>query len=277
VSADLSVSGSGGNERAADPRAADVAEAGQLLDGAEVRGAAPLPALTAAELWVLCGVDQVLATEPEARWWASLTRPDREELTGAVLESLAARGLLRLAGEAQPPAQGQPGRLLVTAPLGMIVAARQYPAMVVVAAESDGPAASAPRMYGVGSAGRLPQAIVGEYVSDTVIRPFGPVHYFSLLSPARAGHVLARWATRPRVGDGPGQHAAGRQPRIVDVYGYREGTLAGRDRMTVSGTDDGHLAMRQRPGACRDPALPVACDLAGLADLLTGMLALDQP
>ena len=279
----------GGDAGAADPRAGDVADAERLLAEAETSGVARLPALSTAELWVLCGVDQVLATEPEARWWAGLAEPDRERLTAGVLDYLTDRGLLRPAGERElagerepagepgPAAAGQPGRLLVSAALGMIVAARQNPEVVVIATEFDGSVAGTPRMFGVGQAGALPRAVVGEYVSGKVIRPFGPVHDFSLLSPARAGHVLALWATRTGGGAGPGERAAGGQPRIVDVYAYSGGQLVSRDRATVSGSNDGHVVTRQQPGAGADPGPPFACDLAGLAGMLTGMLALEQP
>jgi hypothetical protein len=265
-----------------------VADAERLLAEADSAGVARLPALSTAELWVLCGVDQVIAAEPEARWWAGLAAPDREKLTGEVLQFLTDRGLLRPAGEREPDAEpgpgdgpgltaaGQPGRLLVSAALGMIVAARQNPEVVVIATEPDGSVAGTPRMFGVGQAGGLPRAVVGEHVSGKVIRPFGPVHDFSLLSPDRAGHVLALWATRTGGGAGPGERAAGGQPRIVDVYAYTGGELASRDRATVSGSGDGHLVTRQ-PGADADPGPPFACDLDGLAGMLTGMLALEQP
>jgi hypothetical protein len=48
----------GGAAGALDPRAADVAEAERLLAQAQASGAVPLPALTTAELWVLCGLGQ---------------------------------------------------------------------------------------------------------------------------------------------------------------------------------------------------------------------------
>jgi hypothetical protein len=300
--------GAGGDAGAADPRARDVADAERLLAEADSSGVARLPALSTAELWVLCGVDQVIATEPEARWWAGLAATDREKLTRGVLQFLTDRGLLRPAGEREPDAgpgpadgpgltaagltaagltaagltaagltaAGQPGRLLVSAALGMIVAARQNPEVVVIATESDGSVTGTPRMFGVGQAGGLPRAVVGEHVSGKVIRPFGPVHDFSLLSPDRAGHVLALWATRTGGGAAPGERAAGGQPRIVDVYAYTGGELAGRDRATVSGSGDGHLVTRQA-GADADPGPSFACDLGGLAGMLTGMLALEQP
>ena len=174
-------------------------------------------------------------------------------------------------------AAGQPGRLLVSAALGMIVAARQNPEVVVIATEADGSVTGTPRMFGVGQAGGLPRAVVGEHVSGKVIRPFGPVHDFSLLSPDRAGHVLALWATRTGGGAGPGERAAGGQPRIVDVYAYTGGELTSRDRVTVSGSGDGHLVTRQRRAPTRIRGRPSRCDLGRPGSQLTGMLALEQP
>jgi hypothetical protein len=255
----------GGDAGPADPRAADVADAERLLAEADVSGVARLPELSTAELWVLCGVDQVIATEPEARWWASLAEPDREKLTGTVLEFLTHRRLLRPGSES--------GRLLVSAALGMIVAARQNPEVVVITTDSDGSVAGTPRMFGVGEAMGLPRAVVGEHVSGEVMESFGPVHDFSLLSVARAGHVLARWATRA----GAGEQMAGGQPRIIDFYAYTDGELASRDQATVSGSHGGYVVTRQRIGAGEDPSPPFACDLAGLAGMLTGMLALERP
>ena len=165
----------------------------------------------------------------------------------------------------------------MSAALGMIVAARRFPTTVVIATEADGSAAGAPRMYGAGDAGGIPQAMIGEHVSGKVIRHFGPVHYFSLLSPARAGHVLALWATRAGDGNRRERPAADRSPRSVDAYAYRDGRVTGRDRVTVSGISDGHVMTRQRPGTDVAPGPPVRCELVGLASQLTRMLTLGQP
>jgi hypothetical protein len=267
----------GAAARALDPRAADVAEAERLLAQARGSGVVRLPALTTAELWVLCGLGQVLAADAEARWWAALPEPDRKQLTGAVLEFLARRGLLRPGGQPQPAAAGRPGGLLVSAALGMIVAARRFPTTVVIATEADGSAAGAPRMYGAGDAGGIPQATIGEHVSGRVIRQFGPVHYFSLLSAARAGHVLALWAMRAGDGNRQERPAADRRPRRVDVYAYRDGRVTGRDRVTVTGVFDGHVMTRQRPGTDAAPGSPIRCELVSLASQLTRMLTLEQP
>lgn len=90
----------------ADPRAGDVAEAEQLL-ARTAEGAVALLWLTAAELWVLCGTDQVLADEQEARWWNGLGTQRQQNLATAVLDFLADRELVRPADGEQPAATGQ--------------------------------------------------------------------------------------------------------------------------------------------------------------------------
>ena len=124
-------------------------------------------------------------------------------------------------------------------PLWLISAAVKEVAIQEISNQPGSPA---------GDAGGIPQAMIGEHVSGKVIRHFGPVHYFSLLSPARAGHVLALWATRAGDGNRPERLAADRRPRSVDVYAYRDGQVTGRDRVTVSRVSDGHVMTRQRPG-----------------------------
>jgi hypothetical protein len=147
----------------------------------------------------------------------------------------------------------------------------------VIATEADGSAAGAPRLYGAGDAGGIPQAMIGEHVSGKIIGPFGPAHSFWLLSAARAGHVLALWAIRAGDGNRREGPAADRRPRSVDVYAYRDPRVTGRDRVTVSRVSGGHVMTRDRPGTDVAPQPPVRCDLAGLASQLTRMLALEQP
>lgn len=181
-----------------DPRAGDVAEAERLLAQAAHQGAAKLPALSAAELWVLCGDRQVLADEAEMRWWAAITEPDRGKLATAMMDFLADRGLLRR-DEAAPPAPGfgelAPSAMPMMPGLALIVAARQQPAVVAVAISADGSAEGAPRMFGLAEHGQPPRVVVAEYISEQVTEPFGRLHHFSLLSVRRAGHALATWAT----------------------------------------------------------------------------------
>ncbi len=261
----------------ADPRAGDVAEAERLFAEAEANGVTPLPTLSVAELWVLCGTDQVLAVESELRWWTGLSGPEREKLTAAILDLLTHRELLRPAsGEHVDSTPEGKAQVPMAPDLAMIVAARQYPAVVAVAKEADGPSEGAPRMYGLAQDGQPTRALVGEFISarkTNTPRLFGPLHVSSLMSPRHAGHVLAVWATAADSGrSGPWRRSRKDKSRIVDIYRHREGETLTCDRVTIAAADaeDQCTVTRQRPGASPDP--PAVCDQAGLASLLAGML-----
>jgi len=171
-----------------DPRAGDVAVAERLLEQATGDGIAKLPVLSAAELWVLCGGQQVLADDAEVQWWTTKSEVDQEKYATAMVDFLIHRQLIR-----RPDDPGST-KLPMTAGLAMIVAARQMPAVVVVCTKADGGADQAPRMYGLAETGRSPRALVSEVVFPSKQEAFGPMHHFSLVSPERAGKILALWA-----------------------------------------------------------------------------------
>jgi hypothetical protein len=260
--------GRAGGRNVADPRAGDVAEAEQLLAQA-AEGAVALPWLTAAEVWVLCGTDQVVADEQETRWWNGLGRQRQQNLATAVAHFLAHRELVRPAdGES---AAGQRAPMPMTPALAVIVAARRYPAVVAVGTREDGSTNGTPWMYGLASAEGPLRSVVAEYASKQTTE-FGPVHRFTLFSPERSGQFLARWATEAPVsrgGHGWRLLRRGRQ-RIVDFSRYREGELHDRERVIVTDSDGQHLVTRQPLGT--DPGPPVSCDLEALSSLLTRML-----
>jgi hypothetical protein len=264
-----------GGWNVADPRAGDVAEAEQLLARA-ADDAVELPWLSAAELWVLCGTDQVLADEQETRWWNGLGTQRQQNLAAAVLDFLAHRELIRPADA--EPGPGQRPAMPMTPALAMIVAARRYPAVVAVGTREDGSINGTPWMYGLPGAGEPLRAVVVEYLS-TKTTELGPVHHFTLLSPERAGHFLAKWVTEAPVRrGGHGLRLLQRgKLRIVDFYRYQDGELHDRDRVTVTGTGSQHMVTRQRPGTGADSGPPVAHDPEALSGLLTGMLREGQP
>jgi hypothetical protein len=255
----------------ADPRPQDVAEAEQLLAGA-AEGAVELPSLTAAELWVLCGSDQLVADERETRWWNGLGPERQQSLATAVLGFLAERKLIRPAdGEPLSAAGERPAPM--TPALAVLVAARRYPAVVAVGTREDGSTNGTPWMYGLARGGEPPRAVVAEYVSAKNTE-FGPIHRFTLLSAERAGRFLAKWATEAPVrrgGHGLRLLQRGRL-RIVDFYRCRDGELRDRDRVTVTGSGSQQMVARQRPDAGTDPGPQVAYDLEALSGLLTGMI-----
>ncbi len=209
-----------------DPRAGDVAQAERLLAVAADDGVAKLPVLSAAELWVLCGDRQVLADEAEQRWWNSMTDADREKYSVKMVSFLLERKLIR---------QPEPGsaELPMTPELGLVVAARQFPAVVAVCTLASGSADKSPRLYGLADGNQPPRVLVGEVTFPASQPAFGPMHHFSLLSPDRAGLVLADWAVAQTRGGLLTRKSRG-GPRTVDLYRNRPGDQLTRDRVTVA-------------------------------------------
>jgi hypothetical protein len=246
----------------ADPRAGDVAVAERLLAQVAGDGIAKLPVLSAAELWVLCGDQQVLADEAEARWWAALPEADREKYGTAMVDFLIHRELIR------HPVEPGLTKLPMTPGLAMIVAARQLPAVVAVCTKADGSAAQAPRMYGLAQTGQAPRALVSEVVFPPKEEAFGPMHHFSLVSPERAGTILAAWASA--------QDKTGflsRKPkashRVIDVFHNRRGEDLTRTRLEVDAAGAVEL-IRQRAGGKPEPPERLSTD--ELAGRVTGLL-----
>jgi hypothetical protein len=252
----------------ADPRAGDVAEAERLIERAAKDGIARLPVLSAAEIWVLCGDRQVLADETELDWWMSKTDDEREQYGTAMVDLLVDRGLIRRADD---PASA---RLPMTAELAMIVAARQLPAVVVVCTLSDGSSDNMPRMYGLAEADRPPRVLVSEVVADAKRPAFGALHHFSLVSPARAGRILALWAGTPdKAGFLTRKASAGH--RLIDVYRHRPGEQLSRDRIIVGATARALEVTRQRADGRPEPASHRTTD--ELASMVTAMLEESAP
>ncbi len=245
----------------ADPRAGDVAEAERLLAQAAGDGIARLPVLSAAELWVLCGDQQVLADVAEQTWWSSMTDAEREKYAVAMTDFLADRQLIRR------PSDPASDRFPMTAELAMIVAARQFPAVVAICTQADGSADNAPRMYGLAEAGQPTKVLVCEVVQPAKEPAFGPLHHFSLVSPERAGRLLALWAA---VSGQPGlwRKRTRSGERIVDVY--RSQAELSRDRVVVSAAAGGLAVIRQRAAGPAEP--PQRASTEELGGRLTAML-----
>lgn len=246
-----------------DPRAGDVAVAERLIEQAGTDGIAKLPALSAAELWVLCGDQQVLADEAESRWWAAMPDAERQKYATAMVDFLVHRELVR-----RPDEPGSTS-LPMTAGLAMVVAARQSPAVVVVCTNADGQADQAPRMYGLAQEGRSPRAVVSEVVFPPKEESFGPMHHFSLVSPERAGRILATWATaREKAG------FLSRKPkpglRVIDVYHHRTGEDLTRDRLVIDPAGATFELTRQRVDGA--PEQPVRRSTDELSSLVISLL-----
>lgn len=244
-----------------DPRAGDVAVAERLLEQAAGDGIAKLPVLSAAELWVLCGDQQVLADEGEARWWTTLPEADREKYATAMVDFLVHRQLIRIPDE--PGSTSLP----MTAELAMIVAARQRPAVVVVGKKEGGSTDQAPRMYGLAEIGRSPRAVVCEAVFPPKEEAFGPMHHFSLIGAERAGTILAAWATA-KSSSGFLSRKPRESRRVIDVYHHRTGEDLTRTQLVVDAA--GVELTRQRAGG--EPEPPERLSTDELASRVTGLL-----
>jgi hypothetical protein len=237
---------------------------------------APLPPLSAAELWVLCGTDQVLADEAELSWWNRKTEAQRRAMATSIPDLLRERKLIGDANSDQGAA-GDPARLPMSPALAMVVAARQRPSVVAVGIRADGSTNGTPRMFGLATDGRPLRAVVGEYIGDPMPRPYGPVlgpqHKFSLLSAARAGHVLAVWAGNSGIRPGVRGRMRGLGPgktRVIDVFRYSRGQPPSPERVSVTGAGEPLEVSRQCQGT--EPESPVPCTRDELARLLTDVL-----
>lgn len=258
-----------------DLQAGDADEAQRLLTQADTGGVAPLPPLTAAELWVLCGTAQVLADEAEFGWWSRKTEDQRRAMAASIPDLLRERSLVRptdATWEAVVPA-----RLPMTPALAMIVAARQGPSVVAVGIRADGSSNGTPRMFGLAYDGQPLRAVVGEYIADPMAKPYGavlgPEHKFSLLSPGRAGHVLAVWAATSgrRLGvRGRVSGSRSGRTRVISVFRHQDGQMQTCERVSVAGASEPFDVSRERTGA--EPQLATPCTRDELARLLTQIL-----
>jgi hypothetical protein len=262
-----------------DPRAADVAETERLIAEARQEGVARLPALSAGELWVLCGDQQVLADASESQWWASMTDEQRTAYATGVMDFLADRELLRRAKS--PPADDGHGATTAIMPmtpaLGLVVAARQYPAVVVVCSLADGSIEEAPKLYGLAGGDQTVKVLVFEYISAKVHQPFGRLHHFSLVSVQRAARSVALWSTSSSSGGLLRGRLGGKSPqRIIDVYRNRSGEPLTRDRVLVGPVRDRLHEVRIGTRSAAPTESPAFCDFDELTSLLEKMLADDQ-
>jgi hypothetical protein len=253
---------------APDPRAADVQGVTQLLDSATAEGVAPLPMLSATELYALCGSRQVLTEEDEVRRWSGMSEAARAQLAAAATDFLLDRQLLR---RPDHDSCGEMADLPMTPPLALITAARQYPAVVAAGTRPDGDTAGAPRLYGLGEDGRPLRAVVVEMITGRAHKLLGPLHEFVLMSPAKAGQALAAWAITPlRTG-------LRRQPqaRAVSIYRHPPGQDLISYQFTITATRHGDLTVI-REHADSDAPVSEISDQAGLTALLTGLLTEEQ-
>lgn len=230
--------------------------------------------LSGAELWALCGTSQVLADEQELRWCNSKTEARQRALTKSILVLLTTRNLVLTGSpDGAPDSASGPlaSRVLLAPALALVVAARRQPAVAVIGVGPDGSARNTPRMFGLAGDSEPVRAVVFEHISAKPLRspvPVGPAHRFSLLSPAKEGHVLASWAAS--TGKNGGLLRRTPRPRLGNVVRWRPAGQLTIDRLAVAGDGEPFLLTYLRPGA--EPAKGVPSYTSDLAHLLTKLL-----
>lgn len=184
----------------------------EITAAAEREGEAPLPALTQAELCALGAAAESLVCERTWNWWAGLDEDERVRLTARALGLLTHRGLVR-------PGRGDlPG--IPVPELGLILAARARPRLIVVCQVPGKVATFEPRFFGMTATGTGLRVLVREILTDEPSGPggrrdFGTVLAYALVTPARAAELICEWAREA------GQRYGGDAARpVVDLFGH---------------------------------------------------------
>jgi hypothetical protein len=238
-----------GDDAAASARSA---EARELIDQAQSDDVL-LTLLTAMDLCVLGGPQQVLFDEAPARKWGTMRRGARKKFPAVIIDDLVDRGLLIRQPPAVPLAAPGGGREpgladYAFAPrLGMVMAARSRPA-VAVTCELEKVQSRYPRCYALGDEHDPVQAVVletpegsppGDFPYLSKLGPLGWFYRYDLVSRASAADFLARWALLPWQ-----RHP--NSPRLFTQLRHDEGELLTVQTLTVR-SHDGRTA--QIPGA----------------------------
>jgi hypothetical protein len=250
---------------AGDPRQADVDEAQALLAQAdETAGAVLMPALAAAELYVLGGGPGPLVDADVWSWWTGHAEADRAWRERLAWQFLAHRKLI---GPLEPGAVPQTvADVRVDPALGMILAGRTRPSFIVLRREGARGTPDRLRMYGIAEEGRGLRAVLTEEVTGKQAGALGREFKYALSSAASAGKAMARWAGRPAARAALGR----RPPKLIAVYPPGAGTRAVVDQIEVRAGPDGLRVQHEPPGRSAPP--PVTCDEDALGRLVAGIL-----
>ncbi|MFE2373934.1 hypothetical protein [Streptomyces sp. NPDC059398] len=248
-----------------DPRQADVEASQALLDQVEQDGAVQLPALSAAELYVLGAMQATLVDEDARSWWSDMLDAERIGLSAMALKFLVHRGLLDEpeSGAAGPIAENVD--LPVRPLLAMILAGRGRPAFVVLRREGPMGEPERMRLYGIADEGRGLRAVLAEVATGNHVSRFGPAYEYALISPEEAVSSLLRW-----VGRAPARKLGRRLPRVIDVYQPDKGSGPARDRIAVRVGSSGLRVEHEGVGTA---PTTTDCDDQALGRLLTDLFA----
>lgn len=194
-----------------------------LASAAERDGSVELPVLTQADLCALGAAHQSLICERTWNWWTDLDRDQQAGLTAKSLEILALRGLV-VPSAGRIPAVPSPE-------LGLILAARTRPQIVVICQVSGQDAAFEPRFFGITAQQGGLRALVRETLTTDAPSPggradLGTILRYTLMTPLSAADAVASWARR-----------RGAVP-TADVFGHGETGLLSLDRFEIRPAGD---------------------------------------
>ena len=244
----------------------------RALAAADPDGAAGLPELSQAELCVLGVAATSLVCERTWSWWSRMSEDERQDMTVKTLELLAVRKLIALPGAGSGPADlgRHQNPLTVAAGAAVIVAARAAPRPLVTCQLPGRNAGFQPRFFGMTQARRGLRALVCELLTARPSGPggrpeFGTVLRYALVSPARAGAMLASWAQTISPPGGLG----GESP-TVDIFSHDQQQRLRRDRFQLR--PDGAMFEVTRTGRDGAPDPALRFDRMGLAQQLTSAL-----
>lgn len=209
---------------------------------AERDGFAPLPALTQAELCALGAAGKALVCQRTWDWWLGRGEQGQAESAARALEFLAYRELI-VPVNSDVPAVPVPE-------LGLVLTARSNPEPLVICQVPGIDAGRCPRFFGMTEEGNGLRVLVCEILTD---RPpgsggqdtFGAMLSYTLVTPFRAGTMLAAWA-RAVAG------FAASEPPVVDIFAPGPDGRLAQDRYEVR-RDGGFDFEVRRPAAGRAP------------------------
>lgn len=225
-----------------------------LAFAAERDGPVDLPLLTQAELCALGAACQSLICERTWAWWTGLADSQREDLTAKSLDILALRKLLSPAGNSSAAAPSPK--------LGLILAARTHPQVIVTCQVPGSDAAFEPRFFGITSQRGGLRALVRETLTADAPGPggradFGTVLRYTLMTPYDAADAMTAWASS--------RGAA----TTIDMFGHGTDGLLDLDRFEIRPAGDMYDV--HRPAGGIPPGRLDHMELRQLlADALTG-------
>ena len=207
------------------------AEARAPLDRLEDSEVVSLGVLSGADLCTLGATGHPVCWGELTVAWERLDEKERERLAETSTLGLLHRDLIK----DQPPGQGVPALIVpacyeVSAELGILLAARTSPALIIATHhEYRVPAITYFQPQGACAIVEEIPERAGSGTPETQRSPLGVIFSYRLLTPAFAAGELARWALKPiRVG-----RYQPKPPRLICFFGCDEGGSASAYQLNI--------------------------------------------